>query len=97
MTQRLEDNYSDWGAFERSPHESLQKMYFDAANFFEPSLRPAAAVYGPQQVLAGSDIPYFQEEKYVRALDYIRTSKLTDDEKDGVLSANAKVLYGLDD
>ena len=32
-----------------------------------------------------------------RALDYIRTSKLTDDEKDGVLSANAKVLYGLDD
>ena len=42
MTQRLEDNYPDWGAFERSPHESLRKMYFDAANFFEPSLRLAA-------------------------------------------------------
>lgn len=69
-------------------------MYFDAANFFEPSLRLAAEVYGPQQVIAGSDIPYFQEEKYVRAFDYIRTSKLTDDEKEGVLSANAKTLYG---
>ncbi|AEX47310.1 hypothetical protein CDB402_2019 [Corynebacterium diphtheriae INCA 402] len=37
----------------------------DAANFYEPSLRMAAEYYGATQVLAGSDHPYFQEEKLI--------------------------------
>lgn len=97
MTQRLEDNYRGWGAFARSPLESLRGMWFDAANFFEPSLRLAAEVYGHRQLLAGSDMPYFQGEQYVRAFEYVRGSGLEEGAKEAVLSGNARALYGLGD
>jgi predicted TIM-barrel fold metal-dependent hydrolase len=48
---------------------------------------------GAQQIMAGSDHPYFQGEKYVRAFDYIRTSRLSPTEIDAVLTGNANDLY----
>lgn len=95
LAQRIEDNYTDWQAFAASPIEQLRGMYFDAANFHEPSLALAAETFGTSQILAGSDIPYFQEERYVRAFSYIRTSRLTDEDKNKILFANAVSLYGL--
>lgn len=71
LAQRLEDNYDDWGSFARSPRESLRQMWFDAANFFTPSLRLALEVYGDDRVMMGSDFPYFQDAKYTRAVTYI--------------------------
>ena len=96
MWRRLEDNYEGWGAFEHSPTESLRRMWFDAANFFDPSLFLASETYGASKILAGSDIPYFQEEKYVRASDYIRTSRLSGDDKALIVRHNAAALYGLE-
>lgn len=49
--------------------------------------------YGATQVLAGSDHPYFQEEKYVRAFDYIRSSTLSESDRQRILSGNATELY----
>lgn len=95
LARRIEDNYEDWDAFPASPNQQLQKMYFDAANFHEPSLRLTAETFGSSQILGGSDFPYFQKEKYVRAFSYVRDSKLTPDEIDGVLFGNAQRLYGL--
>ncbi|MSS46717.1 amidohydrolase [Cutibacterium sp. WCA-380-WT-3A] len=97
LAQRLEDNYDDWGSFARSPRESLRRMWFDAANFFTPSLRLALEVYGDGHVMMGSDFPYFQDAKYTRAVTYI--NDLADlsvgaEVIDNVLRRNAEQLYG---
>ncbi|MEX3505562.1 amidohydrolase family protein [Corynebacterium sp. LK2510] len=97
LMQRLEDNYEDWDAFARSPRESLRGMYFDAANFFEPSLCLAVEAFGPTQILGGSDMPYFRGEKYVRAFEYVRGARLGGAEKRAILRDNALKLYGLDE
>ncbi|MFJ9175410.1 amidohydrolase family protein [Streptomyces sp. NPDC102360] len=94
LAQRLQDNYEDWHAFPEPPMETLPRMWFDAANFHEPSLALAAETFGTDRLLAGSDHPYFQGEKYRRAFDYIRTSRLTDTDTYAVLTGNALALYG---
>ena len=92
--QRLEDNYEDWDAFPASPTETLRdRFYFDAANFLDEALALSVKVFGADKILMGSDFPYFQNEKYVRAADYIRQADLTDEEKTKILQDNAKALY----
>lgn len=93
MFQRLEDNYTDWGAFIGSPQQALRKFFFDAANFYEPALRLAVESYGDTQILAGSDMPYFQQEYYVRAFEYVRTAKLPEQVRAQILRGNALALY----
>lgn len=93
LSQRIEDNFEDWDAFPSSPNAALRRMWFDAANFHEPSLRLAVETYGIDRVVPGSDHPYFQDEKYVRAFDYIRDSHLSADEIDAVLHRNVEALY----
>lgn len=95
LFQRIEDNYEDWNAFPQSPQESLRLFYFDAANFYEPALRLAVESYGATQILAGSDHPYFQNEKYVRAFSYIRGAALPTEVKNSILVTNAERLYSL--
>ncbi|MDY6054408.1 amidohydrolase family protein [Micrococcus sp.] len=95
LAQRLEDNHEDWGQFPASPRTMLRQIHYDAANFHEPSLAMTAETVGAEQILAGSDFPYFQDAKYVRAFEYVRTSRLSPTERDGVLGANARRLYGL--
>lgn len=94
LAQRIEDNYEDWAAFPASPLAQLQRMYFDAANFHEPSLRLAVETFGAARILGGSDFPYFQQEKYVRAFSYIRDAALPQSDIDDILFGNARVLYG---
>lgn len=95
IARRIEDNYEDWDAFAASPMQQMRQMYFDAANFHEPSLRLATETFGIRQILGGSDFPYFQEEKYIRAFSYIREANLTQEEIDAALFANAQRLYGI--
>lgn len=95
MFQRIEDNYTDWDAFPASPQETLQTFYFDAANFYEPALRLAVESYGGTQILGGSDHPYFQEDKYVRAFDYVRKANLPEEQRNSILRTNAQKLYQL--
>ena len=93
LAQRIEDNYTDWGAFPASPLQTLRRMWFDAANFHEPSLRLAVETLGADRILAGSDHPYFQDDKYVRAFSYVRDADLPADQIDAILTANATALY----
>lgn len=94
LAQRLEDNYTDWDAFPASPLESLRSMWFDAANFHTPSLVLAATTLGAGQLLGGSDHPYFQADKYLRAFSYIREAPLTPETVGAILRENAISLYG---
>lgn len=97
LAQRIHDNYEDWGSFDQPPLQTLRRMWFDAANFFTPSLALALQVYAPDRVMAGSDFPYFQDEKYTRAVSYIRDlvqHGVPMHTVDGVLGENARHLYG---
>lgn len=95
--QRIEDNYTDWHAFAESPKATLlNHFWFDTANFLEAALINSAEVFGPDRLLMGSDFPYFQNDKYTRAVDYIVTSRLSQDDKDKVLYRNAQGLYQID-
>lgn len=95
LAQRIQDNYEDWGSFNSSPRETMRSMWFDAANFNPGSLRLAVETYGADKVMAGSDYPYFQDDKYTRAMSYITQAGLSDDEANAVLHDNAASLYGL--
>lgn len=93
--QRILDNYEDWHSFSHHPLETLQKhFWFDTANFLEASLLHSNEILGNQRLLAGSDFPYFQNQKYTRAFSYIREANLTDNQKTAILETNAKTLYG---
>lgn len=92
--QRIIDNYTDWGSFHHHPLETLQKhFWFDTANFLEESLLHSSKILGNKRLLLGSDFPYFQNDKYTRAVTYVENAALTDQEKADILVENASNLY----
>lgn len=94
--QRIEDNYEDWDAFRESPRETLSRnFYFDGANFLAAALELSVRVFGRDRILMGSDFPYFQDDKYVRAAEYITRADLDEETKIAILRKNAAALYGL--
>lgn len=94
--QRIEDNYSDWAAFDESPTQNLRsRFWYDTANFHEPSLLCANQSLGATQLMLGSDFPYFQNEKYTRAVTYVENSALHDEDKKRILANNAIGFYNL--
>lgn len=94
--QRIEDNYEDWNAFRESPRETLARnFYFDGANFLAEALELSVRIFGRERILMGSDFPYFQGDKYVRAAEYIARADLDEETKIAILRENAAALYGL--
>lgn len=92
--QRIMDNYEDWKAFKQSPIENIKKhFWFDTANFLEESLLHSNKIFGNRRLILGSDFPYFQNDKYKRAVTYITNSSLTENEKKNILKDNADELY----
>lgn len=93
--QRIEDNYEDWKAFSTSPWKNFKKnFYFDGANFSKYALMNAVDVFGYEKIMMGSDFPYFKDEKYTRAVDYIKNSGLSEAKVAAILKDNASNLYG---
>lgn len=102
LAQRIEDNYTDWDAFNHSPAQTLRSMWFDTANFHGPSLLLAADAYGVSQLMMGSDYPYFQDAQYTRAVEYVQgaslhlgdqTIALSPDDTDAILTTNAQKFF----
>ncbi len=93
LMQRIEDNYTDWKAFPRSPADEMRKMWWDTANFHAPALRCMADSFGSDKLMLGSDFPYFQDTKYTRAVTYIRNSGLPPKVIEAILEGNARRLF----
>ncbi|WP_345494020.1 amidohydrolase family protein [Nocardia callitridis] len=93
LARRIEDNFEDWHAFESSPMAALRRMWFDAANFHAPALRMIMETFDPKRIMCGSDYPYFRDEKYTRAVEYIKESGLPPAQCADVLGNNAATLY----
>lgn len=95
MMQRIEDNYKDWDAFNASPWQSLNQFWFDTANFHDAALRCSCDTFGYEHLLLGSDFPYFQKDKYTRAVTYIKQAGLSKNEQEMILKKNAYRLLNL--
>lgn len=93
LMQRIEDNYTGWKAFPRSPTEEMRKMWFDTANFHGPALRCIADTFGTERLMLGSDFPYFQDALYTRIATYVEQSKLPPHAIEAILSGNAHRLF----
>lgn len=94
--QRLDDNYEDWDSFPKSPKETLNRnFYFDVANFLKEALQLSIKIFGADKIMMGSDFPYFQDEKYTRAVEYIGQSDLAEEDIQKILRENACKLYNL--
>lgn len=93
LMQRIEDNFTGWKAFPRSPTAELSKMWFDTANFHGPALRCIAETFGTERLMLGSDFPYFQDALYTRIVTYVEQSGLPHGVTEAILSGNARDLY----
>jgi 6-methylsalicylate decarboxylase len=75
---------------------AARKFWYDTVNGYGPALRLAAQCYGADRLLFGTDYPFFKDDAYKGAADYVAGSGLSASEIDGVFSGNAKrLLEGL--
>jgi predicted TIM-barrel fold metal-dependent hydrolase len=77
-----------------APSAYLRRVYVDTLMFSEPALRCAAAVFGPDRLLFGTDwppvgIPTAVSRMLIDRLD------VSDDERTGILGGNAAALLKL--
>ncbi|WP_353421566.1 amidohydrolase family protein [Staphylococcus delphini] len=95
--QRIEDNYEDWDAFDESPWDILNRQfYYDTANFHGPSLKNTIDSFDASHLMMGSDFPYFQDEKYTRAVTYIQDSGIDPAKVYGILYGNAVKFFKIE-
>ena len=96
LMTRIEDNFEDWNSFKVSPTKTLRDHFtFDTANFKKESLLAGVSTFGFKNFMLGSDFPYFQDEKYTRAVEYVKSSGLDVDQVEAILSGNAIEFYGI--
>jgi aminocarboxymuconate-semialdehyde decarboxylase len=77
----------------KQPTEYLNQLYFDSLVFTPEALRHLVAQVGASQIVLGSDYPYIWELHPVDPV--FATPTLTDQEKAGILGANAATLLGI--
>lgn len=98
LMTRIKDNYEDWDSFNYDPEETLKNNFsFDTANFNRYALISSINTYGFDKLMLGSDFPYFKDDKYKRAVDYIKNSGIDDREIEAILKDNAISFYGIKD
>ncbi|STY29191.1 5-carboxyvanillate decarboxylase [Legionella wadsworthii] len=98
IMQRIDNLYQDWGMgnIEGKPSDYIKKFWVDTvAHGHIPALHNAVEVYSSDHLLLGTDYPYANQDKYKRAVDYIKEAKLPEDLVRKILSDNAKNLFKL--
>ena len=79
----------------RTAGETFRGLYWDTALAFgDPVLRMLRSVVGLEQVMCGSDYPYFRRDLAVGCIAALRdTAELAADEREAVLGGNAVKLF----
>jgi predicted TIM-barrel fold metal-dependent hydrolase len=72
--------------------EALGRLYTDTISAWPPALRSALDLLGPEQVLFGSDAPFWEPERTYAPLDQLG---LSSDIADAIYWGNSARLFGL--
>ncbi len=73
------------------PSSRLRRVYVDCASLGPRAIELAAAFYGADRVVLGTDTPIFRSDW---ALAAVREARLTEEEREMILSGNAARLLG---
>ena len=77
------------------PSESLARVYLDTSTSNAGALRADIALVGPERMLFGTDSPP-TTVPVEKGLAMVRGLDVTEDEREGILGANAERLFGLE-
>jgi predicted TIM-barrel fold metal-dependent hydrolase len=96
LLQRADDQYQ-WEAPDTPERPSIaaRRMWYDSVGHGHvPALRCAIDYFGADRLVLGTDFPYETGDVYVRAVDYIADSRITEREAAAILEGNAAALFG---
>ncbi|MFJ9338482.1 amidohydrolase family protein [Streptomyces sp. NPDC101733] len=97
LPRRLDDHL----AFESPqtpelPSIALGRLWYDTVSHVHgPAPAAAAATFGADRLVLGTDFPYEDGEVFVRAVEYVSESGLAPQEATAILDTNAADLLGL--
>ena len=97
LLQRADDQYS-WEAPDTPelPSVAARRMWYDTVGHGHvPALRCAIDSLGADRLLLGTDFPYENGDRYVRAVDYIYDPQIDPGAAGAILDQNASALLGI--
>ena len=77
------------------PSVHLRKFWYDTANGEPSALRSAVEVFGADRILFGTDYPYWTDESYAHAVQYLELAGLQAHELAAIRDENARNLFSL--
>jgi predicted TIM-barrel fold metal-dependent hydrolase len=75
------------------PESAARWFFYDTVNGHPPALRCACDTFGVSQLLLGSDVPYWRDENYQHAVDYVAHAGLSESDTQAIYSGNALRLF----
>ncbi|MEP9386780.1 amidohydrolase family protein [Mesorhizobium sp. KR9-304] len=76
------------------PSAEAKRFWYDTVNAHPAALRCACETFGADRLLLGTDTPYWQDNLYQLAVDYIRQSGLSAQDAERIYHENAMALFG---
>jgi predicted TIM-barrel fold metal-dependent hydrolase len=73
--------------------EVAKKFWYDTVNGYPPALRCACDTFGSDRLLFGTDYPFFRDDAYQWAADYILQTGLSEGETRAIFTGNAHRLF----
>jgi aminocarboxymuconate-semialdehyde decarboxylase len=94
LMERLDNGFRHYADCQkhitRLPSEFSKNFYYDSCSFFAPAIEMARNIFGPEQLMFGTDFPFIdQGPGHVEAVSIPRH------EKDMILGGNAQRLFKL--
>ncbi|HEY1933572.1 MAG TPA: amidohydrolase family protein [Acetobacteraceae bacterium] len=80
------------GNLPKPPSFYLKKFYLDTIVFTPHQLEALVTLFGPQQILLGTDYPYDMAD--YDPIEHIMTAKLSTEDQAAICGGNAKQLFG---
>ena len=83
-------------SFMRNYKNYSDNIYVDTHSMSEPAIRCATEILGADKILFGSDLPITPASYGIeRAINQIKSSKMSDDIKENIFSNNARRLLNI--
>lgn len=89
VIERMDHTVKARGLEMSLPSQSVRRVYVDCSSLGPRTLELAVAVYGADRIVLGTDCPIFRSDW---TLDAIREARLTDTQREAILSGNAQRL-----